>query len=316
MIPSVADLYKIIEQSDLVYVLEHLDSVQVDSIDKARRLNSNMLYLYVDSSSRSLVRHEIDDSLGVIFAIAEGAYEAGDFEAALAAYSEALLLRPSFDPAMVYAGDAYFGMNELDSARAWYQRAVDANFINYQAHWFLGHMMWLQGDSARAIEELTIAHLLNVNHMEIKKVLKSYREDAGGTWRGPDISLHYALTRDTSGVRVRFEAESVAYALVRAVWKYEPGYAESRQGEDWRGSLMQEIAEAAVTWLDFMAGLDDTLAPAWWPQVEELAQEADDSGQVEHFIWYAFIAPELPAAMMLMPREQFDAIREFVDKFY
>jgi len=51
----------------------------------------------------------------------------GDFEGSLAAYAQALAIKPGYTPAIEYRGEAYLGLGRLDDAKAAYMELFNAD---------------------------------------------------------------------------------------------------------------------------------------------------------------------------------------------
>jgi tetratricopeptide (TPR) repeat protein len=140
--------------------------------------------------------------------------------------------------ALTLIGDCFYNLGDYENAIFYFDKAMARNFIDYDAHWFKADALKNLGDMDGALREITIAHLLNVNHESLNMVLRRYREIIGRPWKEMNFEPWYELEISGDSVFVKADPGWLGYASVKALWKYEPGYAESMIGEDYK-SLME-----------------------------------------------------------------------------
>jgi hypothetical protein len=124
-------------------------------------------------------------------------------------------------------------------------------------------------------------------------------------WKDWQYSPRYSLAQDGKKVKIQAPVEWVVYASVKAVWKYEPGYAERQAGPDYASRLitLEEEKEALAAYLS-----QEHPLPNLMPIV--------DDGFTDEFLYYEVLAPKAPGALLLLPREIFLRVAEYVDKYH
>ncbi len=93
--------------------------------------------------------------------------------------------------------------------------------------------------------------------------------------------------------------------MVKALWQYESGYADSMlgTGHEQLAFNLQEEKEALLAYL------------AMHENAEPLNQIISD-GFVTEFLLYELAGPKLPGVLLLLPRETFNRIVEYVEKYH
>ncbi len=295
---------KIMEKSSLAYEIGVDNALRPPALEDPRVL-SNRLFLRQDGENLDLVALSLSKEAGEILEAGEDAYNKKDYDLALERYDKVLEMEPGFVHALTLIGDVHYARGEYEQARDFFQKAIDRNFADYDAHWFLADTLWRLGDKGQAIEQITIAHLLNVNHETLRKALLQLRDQIGRPWRDWDYAPRFSLGRDGKKVKVTAHEDWLGYAIVKAVWAYEPGYAEGMAGPDYSKNVitMEEEKEA------LLAVLNTPKAP------QQLARIVDD-GFVNEFLYYEVLARRTPATIVLLPRELFMRLVQYVNTYH
>jgi hypothetical protein len=184
-------------------------------------------------------------------------------------------------------------------------KAIDRNYVDFASHRLLGEVYRKSGDTVRAIKELTLAHVLNINDQEIRGQLEEWRLLSNRQWNPTHVNPRFLIRKIGDTVYVRAPLDWIGYAQVKAVWKYEPGYARRQLGYDPAGSVfvMMEEKEAVVgamtTNRDF--GFIN-------PVIEQ--------GYLNEFILYELVGPRYPMNIVILPKDMIERIAEYVDKFH
>jgi tetratricopeptide (TPR) repeat protein len=296
---------KIMEDSKLVYELGVDENLPAQAIESSRGLSDQAYLQEGKDGSYTLTHFTLSEEATKKLKQGEEAFQAKDYDLALKLYDEVRSLQPEYDHVFTVIGDVHYMKGDYPKARDCYQKAIEHNFADYQAHWFLADAYWQLGEKKAAIEQITAAHLLNVNHAEIKKALLRYRDKSGRPWKEWRFSPRYVLSRDGDKVKVVSGKDWVAYAAVKAVWKYEPKYAASMVGPDYenRPIIMEEEKEALIAYLSQKEPMKEVRAIL-------------DGGYISEFIYYEQLAPKASTAMVLFPRESFNRIIEYIDKYH
>jgi tetratricopeptide (TPR) repeat protein len=301
-----AEIMKIMEDSKLTYELgSDEDLPPPPATEPPKGLWDQAWLMEKGDGGYSLTSFTLSDPARQKLAEAEKAYEAKDYDLALKGYEEVRKLQPDYHKILTLIGDVYYSKEGYETARSYYEEAIQKNFADYQAHWFLADALWKLGDKKAAIRQITIAHLLNVGHANIKKAMLGYRDKTGHPWKDWQFSPRYSLEQDGKKVKIRCPLEWLTYASVKAVWKYEPGYAERMAGPDYAKQLLvdEEEKEALVAYLS-----QDKPLP--------IVSTILDEGFINEFLYYEILAPKAPTAMVMFPRESFMRIVEYIDRYH
>ena len=217
------------EDSKLVYEIK--DEFDPKSIIDTPSVLSNQLYLKESGEGYSLVTFKLSELAQPIYNDAEEAFHKKDYTKAIELYNKVIQVQPNYYHAFTLIGDAYFSSEKYDSAIVYFKKAINNNFADYNAHWFLADTYNKCYIVDSALKEITIAHLLNVNHENLNKALRYYRNKNNRPWKEWSYVPQYTLSKDGNKVTINTTADWLGYALVKSVWKYEPGYAESMIGK-------------------------------------------------------------------------------------
>ena len=297
------EIVEIIEDSKLIY--EFTDNEDSPASPESLTILPDNLYLKQDDSGYSLAQFSLSDKTYQLFQEAEEAFINEEFGRAIELYNQMLSIQPEISHVLTLIGDAYFRMGQYETAKGFLLQSIEKNFIDYQAHWFLSSTYRSLGDINSALQELTIAHLLNVNHMGLQGSIRNCRTILNRPWKEWNFEPQYNLSKEGDKVTIKVSEEWLGYAMVKAVWAYEPGYAESVLGEP-RGSkliLWPEEMEAVIT---LLAGNNKL----------EHINEIIEKGYFNEFITYEVLGKKYPVGLVLQPRENFMRIVEYVNTFH
>jgi len=297
-----SEIIKIMEDSKLTY--EIVDDYVAPPLGPPVVI-SNHMYLREKDSGYSLEMFSLSDQAKPVYDQAEEAFHKQDFTRAMTLYRQVLAVQPEYFYALTLIGDAYFAMGQFDSAKTYFLHSIDLNFADYNAHWFLADTYKRVNNMEEAAREATIAHLLNVNHVNLQKVIRAYRERTNRPWKEWTFDPRYTLSKDADKVVIKTTPEWMGYAMVKAVWAYEPGYAESMLGEEKNNLVIvwpeeKEAIVAALVMNDNVKHINDII----------------DKGFFTEFVLYEVAAKKHPSVLVLLPRETFTRVVEYVNTFH
>ncbi|HEU4402424.1 MAG TPA: tetratricopeptide repeat protein [Candidatus Polarisedimenticolia bacterium] len=301
---SFDELMKVMEKSSLTYLLDIDDNLPAPAIDKPRVLSANQLLTESDGHL-TLTEASISKEANEVLKTAEEAFENEKFDTALELYKKVQEIAPDYSHLLTLVGDVYYRQGEYGKARDCFRQAIDRNFADYDAHWFLADAAWKVDDKSEAMQELTIAHILNVNHETLKKGLLTRRDSIRRPWKAWDYAPRYTLSRDGKQVKVTAQEDWLGYAVAKAIWIYEPGYAEKIAGEERRENVISFLEEKEA--LLGALGTNKKLK-----QVERII----DDGYVDELIYYEIVARQAPEALVLLPRDTFMRLVHYVDTYH
>lgn len=300
---SSADILKIMEVSKVIYVPTLLENPDDFKYPKYQTLG-DQYYISEEGESSTLLTYSLSEKGNSSFNLAEQAYSAKDYDKAIAYYNDVLLTDKNYYKAYTYIGDMCFMKGDYDSAKYYFNLAIKNNFIDYTAHWFLSDTYVKTKDLDQALKEITIAHLLNRNHLNIFKKLIQIRELIGKKWNEWDLTPICNTYKKDDQIIIEATEDWLGYAFAEAVWKYEPGFTEDIFGKSYNdGELLYEKEAAGI-----LANMNSK-------SMGEVTKIVE-AGQLQEMIMYELIGRKYPTVMLLIPTELRDRIIEYVNKYH
>lgn len=301
-IHTYAEILKIMEESQLVYEIG-IDYEPPDSVEQPTVLSNQFYVVNHEDGSITLHRYEITESANAILDSGEVAFNKGDTQEARALYQNLLRGEPDYHFALTLIGDTFYLEGAYDSARTYFMKAIARNRVDYSAWWFLADTYGKLDMADSALSCMTIAHLLNINHSNMKKMLVKYRERAGLSWKEWSLAPVYSLAEAGRNIRISSTEEWLAYAMVKAVWKYEPGYVQRMMGADsTQTDMILEEKEAIVLY-------------AFTNKREDLIGTFENR-QGDSMVLYELVARRIPHVMLLLPASQFEHVMDYVKSYH
>lgn len=295
-------ILRIMEESSLAYIIQAPAEPETEQEKPGGVLVPGLVPRERDGAV-SVASQALLPALELRMHEAEKRFRQADFEGAIEIYEEVLKSDPTYFQALTLIGDAYFAMGRMKAARRYFEQAIDSNFIDYQAHWFLADTLWSLGLRELALDEIVVAHLLNVNHAVLRKKMIAFHRQMGQDWENWSYEPHVQLRKDGNTVTIGCQPEWIGYCLVKAVWKYEPGYAESKGKQGQTPFFPAEEKEALVAVL------------AHNDELSNIRSIVSD-GFTDAFLLYERVAGKHPVAVLLLPREEFLRLKTYVVRYH
>lgn len=298
------EIFKIMEKSAITYELRELED-EILPPDRTGNLNYNHFYRVIDEGQILTFRYEADSVVQELLRRAEAFFKEREFQAAREMYLEVLEADSTYYEVMTYIGQTHGIDGDFDKAIEWYKETIRKNYIDYMAHWFLADAYKSQGELDKAVDEITIAMILNRNNPRIKKSFNEiYRLKKLNTddWN-PQMRID---SIGANKVSIAFDADWLGYALVKALWRYEPGYKESMGVSDGSFSTIEE----KESFVSLMTGLDKKTIKKN-PEFKALKSSLDKE-MIDEYIFYEIVLPEHPFVAYQLPEEFIDQIKDYV----
>lgn len=306
---TIQEILEIMEQSSLSYSISN--GTEFDVPDYAENLISNDIYrVKEDGVHYEIKNYELSKEASGYFDDAEDFFQQKNYPAARKNYQKVLELCPTYYKAMVYIGDTYFHERDLDNAQEWYQRAIDNNYIDYLAHWALGNTLLFKEDFGKAMKEISIAKVLNRNNprltTKLQEIYKYNKKEYKDWYLRPLYKLDeaYDSKKEKDIIKVTYKDYWMPYALVKAVWAYEPGYAES-MGPDNLGLLQEKEAIAAI-----LVTMDKKLVKK--DIALKTLQYAFDNKEYEMYVVFERLLPEMPQIPLYLEPDVIESIADYI----
>ena len=235
------------------------------------------------------------------------------YKKAVKYYTKAQAEAP-YDPVVMHRlGRAYQLMGDMESARYWYEQSLTTNYADYEIHYLLAGLYREQGDSLLALRHAVKAHLLNRNDSTYLERVRRCAADVGRPYQAWAFEPEYELERGgDSVVYIRYGLPLWRqYAMVKALWAYEPGYAEQMAQVASVSPLMIQEKEALYNVVLGYAELTSATEKAKYPALQAL-QYATETEQIDRFLYYEITARRRPDVMTDLNPSELDGMAEYV----
>ncbi len=299
-----AKILKIMEDSKIIYTIDELKDTLIINEDSLQVLH-NQYVRYDAGDSIRLDVYQLGENEISLFKQAEAHFKNKEYDKALTLYKELYKIRPDYAYALTLIGDVFFNQGNLDSAEVYFLKAVKQNPVDYSAHWFLADTYWNKGFGNEAIEHITIAHVLNRNNLRLKNSLIYYRNQIGIPWKEWTFNPQYRLSANDGKVLIETKMDWLGYALAKALWKYEPGYAKSMVGSE-PDEYVYNFKEEAEAVSMLITG----------DKKKKRLEKIVNDGAFQPFYYYEIVAFRYPLTLLLLPQTQFQKIVDYVARYH
>lgn len=164
-----------------------------------------------------------------VYHAAELDFESHKFSVAREKYKKVMLIDPSQTSMMTFIAQTYGLEKKYKEAESWYKKSIEANFIDYMAHWFLADIYMLTGQKEKAVPEIAIAKVLNRNNPNLerkrKEIFAANGLDSSSWTFNPQLTIEKTTAKE---VTITADTLWMHYALIKAAWEFEPEFRASR----------------------------------------------------------------------------------------
>ncbi len=304
-----AEILKIMEKSRVTYVLSNLENEILPS-DRTDNLNYGQYYRVTNENEILTYKYEINEDAKEYLSKAEQLFQDDKFKMTRDMYLKVLEVDSTYYQVMTYIGQTYGIEGDFNKAIEWYIKTIELNYIDYMAHWFLADAYKSQNKLDKAVDEITIAMILNRNNPRIMKALIDIY--ALKKLKTSDWVFNPQMQIDSTGVnkvKIIFNMDWFGYALVKAVWLYEPGYKESMGAKESSFSTTEE-KECLVSLIATIHTIDKKRLKKY-PEFNAL-QLAFDHKMVNEYIFYEIILLDYPFVAYQLTEEFINDIKDYV----
>ena len=309
-----AEIIRIMDKSKIQYVLDTLPL----ELEKKEYPLVEETWLAIETPE-GIVLEQQDTSLSSQakknYAKGMKAYEKANYEKAISFCKKALADHPTNLELMKRIGRSYDAWNNNETAKYWYQQAIDFSFIDFEAHYLIAHLYQLDENQDKAIYHISLAHLLNRNHKGILKALKEIYAHFGIEFKEWTLEPIYTISKKENN-QIRISAEAIpwrAYANCKAVWQFESAYSDK----------MKSLSKATVSLIEEKECLLNALIA-----YEKLKTEKDKypelkclsevliQRKVDDYILYEVSALSNPTALILLPKEKLEHLISYLLSYH
>ncbi|MFZ2898687.1 MAG: tetratricopeptide repeat protein [Saprospiraceae bacterium] len=308
-IHSPQEIVSILENSSIAYELNMLEE-EIPAPDRSGNVILHDFYREMRNGELFTISYKISSKGVPLLEAAEKAFGQGDFVQARSFYEQVLQTDPDFHKVRTYIGQTYGIEGDFKKAIKWYQGAIEKNYIDYMAHWFLADAYLKNRKIDNAVDHITIAYILNRNNPRIRTSLDNIYKEKGlsqDDWHfNPQMKID---STSEQSVAIQFHPDWLGYALVKALWRYEPGYAASQgQVKDEFFSMFQEREALAA----LITSIDEEKIK-YYPELDAL-MTALKMDMTEEYIIFEILLPQYPDVANQLPEEVISRVLTYVLK--
>lgn len=307
---SAAEIMKIMENSEIGYLLEILnDKIECED-QKDNVTNIKLARVELGGQIRS-VEIILKESSRNFEDRAEFFFSKSNFDSALYYYEKILEENPNASYIMTYVGQIYEIRKMNEEAVKWYKKSIEINYADYMAHWFLADIYALNNRADLALDEILIAHIFNRNNQNLYKSLKYILELHNYKYSDWCFCPQYKLNKiNDKEISIISDSNWAAYAMIKAVWNYEPGYSKSMGKYENLPNILEEKEALSGVYNLISKSEIDSIS---FPDLSCLKKAVEENYLLEYII-YENILSQYPYTSFQFNMNVIDAIKEYLLK--
>jgi len=303
-----AEILKILENSKISYEINTLEK-HIECKDFSDKLNYHDCYRVSTDSGLFTYKISVNELAKPLFEKAETFFTGNNLDSALLYYKLSLDADSSLYTVMTYIGQIYGTKGEYENANSWYIKAINKNYIDYMAHWFLADSYLSMNDLKKAVDEIVIAQILNRNNLRIKKSLANIFEKAKRNTEDWCFSPQMELNKISDiKVSIAITEKWIGYAIAKALWTYEPGYKESMGVSKGQYSTVED-KECLIS---LLIGLENAKIKIKQDSQLRILEDAVDNKHLDSYILYEIVLPQTPFVAFQLPEQNILEIKDYV----
>ena len=291
------------EKSKIVYSVKELKS----PIPEPDRSNMLTIQVYREKTSKGYVlRHfDITGEAKKEFDKAEVLFNAKRFEDAREAYKRVMLFNPKAVNMMTFVAQTYGLEQKWDKAELWYKKSIEANYLDYLAHWLLADIYLIKGEKKKSLDEISIAKVLNRNNPRLEEKRKKIYAANGLDSSSFIFNPQTRISQGSDGT-VTIEADSIwmIYSLIRAAWMYEPDYKKKAAASaNPKSMIAKDCLFGLIPNIETRRLSSKTLARY---------DKALMGGHASEFIYYEMLLPDNPTSAFYLEPKEIEQIKDYL----
>jgi len=221
-------------------------------------------------------------------------------------YKRVMLIDPSQTWMMTLIAQTYGFEGKLNEAESWYKKSIEANYIDYLAHWMISDIYMLKGDKKKALQEISIAKVLNRNNPRLEQKRKTIYAANGleaKTWTfNPQVRIEKTTPNN---ITVSSDTVWTVYAIVKTAWEMEPGYREMK------AQTLKNLDLETLKNLECLEGLIGPNEQKEGIEVIERLKKALSTDQVHSFIFFEIELLDHPEEALYLSKEQIQRLVDY-----
>ena len=212
---------------------------------------------------------------------------------------------------MKFLASLYLENEQTDRAIFLLEKVIEINEIDYEAHSLVAVAYHKIGKSKKALEHISLAHLLNRNHQKVIELLKVIYLENGLLYVDYLFDPQYRIqSKDSINISIQAnEAPWKAYAACKGLWDYEAQYKKEMMNfsnVDLSAVEQKECLLNALLSYENMENGKDV-----YPLLEHLGVSLQNE-MVNEFILYEIDSRENPEMMSLLSKEELYEVMRYL----
>ncbi len=300
------EIFEILKESSLTYMVEISNFENIPE-DRKDNLNINDYYRVSGPEGEKIHMYDKTEETEDLLKRANENYNRKIYSDARKIYEQILEIDPNYFLMMTYIGQTYEAENNHKVAKEWYLKSIEKNYIDFLAHWLLAEQYYIDGMLDEAVSEITIAKILDRNNPRIDKFMKKIYSAKKLTFQNWTFNPHcHVEKKNEKEVLISSDDTWLGYGMVKAAWKFEPGYRESM------GSNKEEFSFTEAK--EGILALSIQFNPKTfknYPDIKAL-NFAIENKMTEAYILYEILLPDYPGAVRNFSEESIESIKEYI----
>lgn len=238
---------------------------------------------------------------------AENYFGSHQYAKARDAYTLALQEDPKLYSAITYIGQTYGIERNWDKAELWYKKAIEANYVDFLAHWLLADVYKVKGQKEKALEEISIAKVLNRNNPRLEALRKEIYGLNGLNIKNWTFNPQVSIARDSATGNVNMQSDSIwtYYAFVQAAWLYEPYYKEKAKKVLMPQTMYRECLMGLLPFIENKS-LKESV------EVLRRLDKALNADKLSEFVFYEILLLDYPTASFQLDKKQIEGLKDYL----
>lgn len=212
---------------------------------------------------------------------------------------------------MKYLGSLYLENNQAERSISLLENVVEINDIDFEAHSLLAVAYHKAGQKKQALKHISLAHLLNRNHLKIIEILKVIFLENEMAYSNHTFDPKYKIeTKDSLNISIQSnEPPWKGYAACKSLWIYDVEYKKKMMNFSNIDIAAVEEKECLLNALLSYEQMEE--GKENYPLLEYLGASLEKE-MVDDFILYEIKSREDPIIMSLLPKERLDKVAKYL----
>lgn len=296
---------EIIKESKTLYSLKYLDK-PIPVPDRSRLINYPV-YREKKGDSYDVKAIKATGEAKKLLDKAENYFGSHQYAKARDAYTLALQEDPKLYSAITYIGQTYGIEKNWDKAELWYKKAIEANYVDFLAHWLLADVYKIKGQKEKALDEISIAKVLNRNNPRLEALRKEIYGLNGLNIKNWTFNPQVKMSRDSVTGNVNIVADSIwsYYAFVQAAWFYEPVYKAKAKKYSMPQAMYRECLMGFLPFIGDKALVDSV-------DVLKRLVKVIEADKLDEFVFYDMLLLDYPTASFQLDKKQIEGLKDYL----